>query len=161
MCPDVARSQQRQCLVHSRGRHVYVRHDRHIEFVRDFTGDFHRAYATRSARLAPDAHFDSHDNVAITPNRVDTSVSIKQAKILAFADLHIGAESKYSRVRNIEECQDTQLCTIDDKASKAGKIARARASSVDECSSAARAAHGSGVHAERGTPPINMRVEVD
>jgi hypothetical protein len=157
----IARPQHLHHLLVRRRREVDVTHQRHAELVRSLQRDRERRRAVNAGRAAPDAHFDTDDDVAVLVRDLHRLDRGHQPHLLALSDHHGLGECVDPGKRDVQISKNAHRGRLDHVLAEASEIARPCATGVDRRRDARGAAEILRVDAERRAAPIDMRVQID
>ena len=81
--------------------------------------------------MAPDAHFDADDDVAVGVDDLDRLTGGQQPDIVAFADHDVRGERIDAGEGDMQVDEDARCARLDDMLAKSRKIARPGAAGID------------------------------
>ena len=161
MGEDVAGAQLLDHLLIGGRRVVEMAHQRHADLLGHLQRHVEGGYALIPGGIAPDAHLDADDQVAVGGGDLRAFRRRHQADVLALAHHNGLREAVDAGERDMQIGEDTGIRSLDHMLAEAEPVARAGAAGVDGCRHARGACELVRIDAERRAAPIDMRVHVD
>jgi hypothetical protein len=128
----VARTHAIEHVAPPRRREIDVRHDRQRELLGDLDRELEREDAMSFAGVAPDAHLDADDQIAMLPGDLQAFAGVQQANVAGLTHHHGFGEREDAGERDVEIGQDADRRPLDHELAKAEKVARSGAARVDQ-----------------------------
>ena len=158
---DVTRAQAAHHLVARGRRRIEMRHHRQAGLLGDVERDVERHDARVAAGRLADANLDAQHQVLVLACHAHRLARVEQPHVGALAHHHGLGEGEDAGEGDIEERQDPDRRGLDHVLAEAREVAGPGAAGIDEGRDAARSREQLGLDTERGTAPIDMRVQVD